>query len=293
MEGPTTLLTLPDGRTLAADDVGAPGGRPVVYVHGTPDSRRARHPDDDLARRLGVRLVAVDRPGFGHSSPDPDGTAASFGADVGRLADHLGLDQFAVLAWSAGAVPALGIGARCASRVSTVGIAAGLVPGPAYEEPAVLAAAHFGQRLLAEMATEMGVEETAAELAPFLVPDPPTLELAREQLRAGDDSVRLAELESVPGALDAMAAGMIDAVRGGLGGLRRDLELQMLPPDVELGSLLVPVRLWYGELDLTAPPAYGRWYVGHLRDATLEVLAGAGHCFPLPRWADLLTALSS
>ena len=45
----------------------------------------------------------------------------------------------------------------------------------------------------------MGAEATAAELAPFLVPDPPTLELAREHLLAGGDPVRLAELESVPG----------------------------------------------------------------------------------------------
>jgi pimeloyl-ACP methyl ester carboxylesterase len=284
---------LPDGRTLAADDVGAPDGRVVVYVHGTPDSRLARHPDDDLARRLGVRLVAVDRPGFGHSSPHLEGTAGSFGSDVGALADHLGIDRFSVLAWSAGAVSALGIGDRCRARVDVVGIAAGLVPGPAYADPAVLEAAHFGQRVLADMAAEMGAEATADELAPYLVPDPPTLELAREQLRASDDHVRLAELESVPGALDAMAAGMVDAVRGGLDGIRRDLALQILEPDVDLGSFPVPVLLWYGELDPTAPPAYGRWYVDHLRDATLDIIAGAGHCFPLPRWADLLAALSA
>src|SRR4051794_24440025 len=42
---------LPDGRRLCFDDVGDPGGPVVVYVHGTPDSRRARHPDDDVTRR--------------------------------------------------------------------------------------------------------------------------------------------------------------------------------------------------------------------------------------------------
>ena len=122
-----------------------------------------------------------------------------------------------------------------AARVSTVGIAAGLVPGPAYEEPAVLAAAHFGQRLLAEMATEMGVEATAAELRPLpraRSPDP----RAGPRSSSAPATTRCAWPSSnpVPGALDAMAAGMIDAVRGGLGGLRRDLELQMLPPDIEL-----------------------------------------------------------
>jgi pimeloyl-ACP methyl ester carboxylesterase len=285
-------VALPDGRTLAADDVGAPDGPAVVYVHGTPDSRLARHPDDGVAHRLGVRLIAVDRPGFGHSSPDPTGTVASFGRDVGVLARELGLEEVGVLGWSAGAVSALGVAASCGPLVRRVGIAAGLPPGPAYDDPAVLDAAADGQRLLVEMAAELGIEATAAELSPYLVPDPPSLDLAREHLRTGSDPVRLAELESVPGALDAMAAAMVDAVRGGLDGIRRDLELQVLPPDIDLDRLEVPVRLWYGDLDPTSPPAYGRWYVDHLPDAELEVLEGAGHCFPIPRWADLLTALA-
>jgi pimeloyl-ACP methyl ester carboxylesterase len=292
VDGPTTRVTLPDGRTLAADDVGAPDGRPVVYVHGTPDSRLARHPDDAIAQRLGVRLVAVDRPGFGHSSPDPAGTVASFGRDVEVLADELGLSDIAVLGWSAGAVAALGVAAACGPRVRTVGIAAGLPPGPAYADPEVLDAAADGQRLVVEMAAEIGIEATAAELSPYLVPDPPSLDLAREQLRTGSDPVRLAELDSVPGGLDAMAAAMVDAVRGGLAGIRRDLELQVLPPDIDLDAIQVPVRLWYGSLDPTSPPAYGRWYADHLPNAELEVLEGAGHCFPLPRWAELLAELT-
>jgi pimeloyl-ACP methyl ester carboxylesterase len=239
VDGPTTLVALPDGRTLAADDVGAPDGRPLIYVHGTPDSRLARHPDDGIARRLGVRLVAIDRPGFGHSSPDPAGTVASFGRDVGVLGRELGLEDVAVLGWSAGAVAALGVAAACGPLVRTVGIAAGLPPGPAYDDPEVLDAAAEGQRLLVEM-----------------------------------------------------AAAMVDAVRGGLDGIRRDLELQVLPPDIDLSRIEVPVRLWYGELDQTSPPTFGRWYADHLPNATLEVLGGAGHCFPLPRWEDLLASLT-
>jgi pimeloyl-ACP methyl ester carboxylesterase len=286
-------VPLSDGRVLAADDVGDPAGRPLVYVHGTPDSRLARHPDDDIARRLGVRLVAVDRPGFGHSTPDPSGTVGSFGDDVGALADHLGLDPFAVLGWSAGALPALGVAARLGSRVRAVGIAAGLPPGPAYADADVRAAANDGQRMVIDMGAELGAAATAAELATYRVPDPPTVELAREHLLSGDDPVRLAEVRSVPGSLDVMAAAMIDAVRGGLDGLRRDLELQILPPDVDLRVVVAPVRLWFGSLDPTAPPAFGRWYAEHLPSATLEVLDGAGHCFPLPRWAELLGALTS
>jgi pimeloyl-ACP methyl ester carboxylesterase len=56
---------------VAVDDVGDPAGVVVVYLHGTPDSRLSRHPDDALAARAGVRLLALDRPGYGRTSPLP------------------------------------------------------------------------------------------------------------------------------------------------------------------------------------------------------------------------------
>jgi pimeloyl-ACP methyl ester carboxylesterase len=56
---------------MAVDEVGDPAGAPVLYLHGTPDSRLARHPDDGLAAAAGVRLLAIDRPGYGGSSPLP------------------------------------------------------------------------------------------------------------------------------------------------------------------------------------------------------------------------------
>ena len=58
-------LELDDGRGVAYESWGDPNGRPVVFAHGTGDSRLARHPDDGLTASLGVRLVTVDRPGQG------------------------------------------------------------------------------------------------------------------------------------------------------------------------------------------------------------------------------------
>ncbi len=81
MPDPRTV-ELPDGRLLAYDDLGDPAGVPVAYHHGTPDSRRARHPDDDLAAAAGVRLLAIDRPGIGGSSPHPTRTLGSFADDL-------------------------------------------------------------------------------------------------------------------------------------------------------------------------------------------------------------------
>jgi pimeloyl-ACP methyl ester carboxylesterase len=65
-------LQLPDGRALAYETWGDPSGAPVLFAHGTGDSRLARHPDDAIAaglRRLAARLprcTAIAWPDGGH-----------------------------------------------------------------------------------------------------------------------------------------------------------------------------------------------------------------------------------
>lgn len=56
-------IRLRDGRQLAYEIWGDPDGTPVVFHHGTGDSRLARHPNETLTRDAGIRLVTVDRPG--------------------------------------------------------------------------------------------------------------------------------------------------------------------------------------------------------------------------------------
>jgi len=62
---------LPDGRLIRYDDDGPAGGYPILYFHGTPSSRLDFNMfgSESLAQRLGVRVVAVDRPGCGAVPP--------------------------------------------------------------------------------------------------------------------------------------------------------------------------------------------------------------------------------
>ena len=287
------ILSLADGRALCFDDVGDPSGSPVLLVHGTPDSRRARHPDDGVTAAAGVRLIAVDRPGSGGSTPHPEGTVGSFADDAATLAAHLGIGRWAVLGWSAGALHALAVAARHPSLTTVVGITAGLPPFAAYADPGVLDGASDSRLVVAELGADLGPSATAEMLAPLLVPVPCTRELALEHLTGGMDPVRRAELDAVPGSLDVMAAALCDSVTSGLAGVTRDIELQVEPPDIDLTAVGGPVLLWYGTEDTTAPPSFGRWLAEHLPDATLEVVDGAGHALVLPRWVPILRTLAA
>jgi pimeloyl-ACP methyl ester carboxylesterase len=72
----------PDGRTLAVEEAGDPGGRPVLVHNGTPNSRHLCGPAADDAAARGLRLIGYDRPGYGGSTPRPGRTVADCASDV-------------------------------------------------------------------------------------------------------------------------------------------------------------------------------------------------------------------
>lgn len=64
-------FVLHDGRTVAYEDTGDQHGIPVLFQHGTGDSRLCKYPDDSITKQLGIRLITADRPGVGASAIYP------------------------------------------------------------------------------------------------------------------------------------------------------------------------------------------------------------------------------
>ncbi|KAI4209520.1 MAG: hypothetical protein LQ351_007555 [Letrouitia transgressa] len=100
-------LTLPDGRTLGYGDFGDPSGYPLLWFHGFPASRLEALGVSKIARRLNIRLIALDRPGFGLSTFQPGRTIVDWPADVLAFARHANLKRFIVLGSSGGGPYAL------------------------------------------------------------------------------------------------------------------------------------------------------------------------------------------
>lgn len=285
------LVPLPDGRELAVDDLGDPGGAPVLYLHGAPDSRLSRHPDDALTAAAGVRLLAVDRPGIGRSTAHPGRTLGSVADDLAAVLAAVGVERAAVLGWSAGAPFAVALAARHPALVTAVGLVAPLVPVTAYADPAVAEAAGPGRRLFAEMAAEMAPDEVAAEVAPYLLPDPATPEAVAEQMDAEADPARADDLAGLPGGGAHLVAATVEAVALGRAGLHEEVATQAAAPDVDLAAATAPATVWSGALDEVSPPAFGRWWAEVLGGDHVVVPA-AGHALALPRWTEVLRTLT-
>ncbi|EAS37463.3 uncharacterized protein CIMG_02817 [Coccidioides immitis RS] len=120
---------LPDGRKLGYAQYGSPNGRAILYLHGLPGSRVEAACFEELGLKLGARIIAADRPGFGWSSPHPSHTLLDHPRDLERLAEHLVLDEYGVLGISGGGPYAL----ACAfslphEKLKCVSIVCGLGP---------------------------------------------------------------------------------------------------------------------------------------------------------------------
>ncbi|MGH2871252.1 MAG: alpha/beta fold hydrolase [Solirubrobacteraceae bacterium] len=98
-----TEVKLGNGVTLAYDEAGERGRRPLVLVHGVSMSRRYfREQLGPLSGELHV--VAVDLRAHGDSEKVQSGhTIAQYGRDLGLFLDALGVKRPVLLGWSMGA----------------------------------------------------------------------------------------------------------------------------------------------------------------------------------------------
>ena len=95
-------ITLKDGRILGYAEVGNPDNQTLFWFHGGGSSRYEISFIEEIAKISNIHVVAADRPGIGLSTFQKNRTLLDWPMDVKELADHLGIDKFAVAGVSGG-----------------------------------------------------------------------------------------------------------------------------------------------------------------------------------------------
>ena len=85
-------IAVGENRRLGFAEFGAPQGRPMFWLHGTPGARRQIPVEARVfAERENIRLIGVDRPGIGSSTSHDYGCILDFADDMRTIADTLGV----------------------------------------------------------------------------------------------------------------------------------------------------------------------------------------------------------
>jgi len=121
-------LVLRDGRNLEVREYGDPSGHPVVFFHGLIGSYHQASYIAEPARRLGLRIIAPNRPGVGKSDFVARRTALEAVPDIEALTSALEVQDFSVIGISGGAAYALAMVERLGARVRTATLISGMGP---------------------------------------------------------------------------------------------------------------------------------------------------------------------
>jgi pimeloyl-ACP methyl ester carboxylesterase len=269
-----STVTLRDGRTLEYADLGDPGGRPVLYFHGTPGTAGAAAIFAEAMPDRGVRLVAVTRPGYGASTTTPPGLTPA-AADAVELADQLGLGEIDATGTSGGAPYALALAALAPERVRQVAVLGG--PGshaqvtPEDLDEADLRAIDLMADGDADGATALLMEWTEKFFGPMQQMSPEEFHLELEKTRPPGENW----FEDKPHLLPVFEADFRRGIAT-FDGFVRDNLSWLGAWDFDLADVRTPVRLVHGESDRMVPARHGQWLHERLPDSEVRVVRG-GH----------------
>lgn len=284
---------LPDGRKLGYDEYGAPDGKPIFYLHGSPSSRLEAklYISEDLLQSLNVRLIAADRPGMGLSGFQPNLNLLDFPRDLLALADHLNIERFSILAYSLGGPYGLACAFAIPERLTQVGIVSGAA---LFSEPELMMNINKGTRKFLTMPRET---PTLARFFLWMMLGVMP-RIAPKKFIAGASAVLPETDRAVVAGNHNFQDGFIrmvhEATRQGTRGAFHESLLSVTDFGFRLQEIQTPIHLWHGEADQNIPVAMARFVESAVPKCEAEFYPDEGHLSLFSkRSAEIIRTLTS
>ncbi len=274
MSSPELLesVKLSDGRSLSFARFGDPSGKPVFYFHGFPGSRLEPQSNHDAFLKAGIQLLALDRPGIGHSTRKNKRKLLDWPDDVVEIAKILKLEKFSILGVSGGGPYALACARAIPGYLNKVTVACGLGP---IDAPNATSGMMLSNRVLfrygkffppvLHLSTFLMVRQLSSKPAKGLkkfvegLPEPDRLVFSKTD------------------AQDFVAASAVEGVRQGSGPLLEEIGIYSRSWGFKLEDLNVPVSLFQGEVDIDVPASMARHQASLIPDCEINLYPDDGH----------------
>ena len=272
--GPTVqTLEAPSGRTLAYVDDGQADWTPVVFFGGSGTSVRVMNLLEfahTLRGELELRLISVERNGFGQTPFDPALGYADYAEDVEAVLDELGVEEFIAFGISGGSPYLTEFVSRNPDRVISIHLASALSETPA-------------DSFICDLADDPGTTGFLAQNPQVwfaFSPDSPVQQVPGLQDEAYDDAARTFFIAGQGGAPDP---------------LLHEFDLYCNQPLADVSAVEAPVHLYYGEDDETTPPDFHIpvWQSIFPNVTNVRLYDGLGHDTQYRHWDQVMVDMAT
>jgi len=279
---------LKDGRRLGYAEYGPASGHPLLWFHGTPGARKQVPPEArDLAYERKIRIIALERPGIGDSTPHAYEAIAQWADDVEAFCDAKGIEVFDVVGLSGGGPYALACAHAFPERISGVAILGGIAPatGPEAAEGGITTPTRIFSPILTVVRPPLNI--AMRRLFRFLEPRAGrVLKIALGMMPPGDQ-----RLFEDPATRQMFIEDLVQGSRNQMQAIFLDGRLFGRDWGFSLKDISSRVHMWYGDADKIVPLEHGKHMAELIPDAVFRVRHDEGHLGGLGAFREVIDAI--
>jgi pimeloyl-ACP methyl ester carboxylesterase/DNA-binding CsgD family transcriptional regulator len=280
------FMVLPDHRVLSWFEYGCPEGKPLLVMENQAGNMPCHEPHHDWYVSQGLRVLVVVRPGFGISSPCPNGSFVDFADDLRYFCERLNLQQPILAGYCFGGPYALAAAARYPSLFQQVGVIGSLVPWQ-YMHSGQLDPMH--DRLLKMVDRDPRIFISLGKMALRGVNRSPEKFFSffsrfldpKDASLINDPAVQAITLPQLRQRWFQGARVIID-----------DYLRVLRPWKFELTDITIPTQVWHGALDRSVQVESARAMAEAIPGAQFHVLENQGRYPVIECWQEFVEALA-
>jgi pimeloyl-ACP methyl ester carboxylesterase/DNA-binding CsgD family transcriptional regulator len=272
------------GRRVAYRQYGT-GPKSIIYFHESASSSRLLPGTAQLADRLGLTIIAPERPGSAFSDPVERYDFSTTASDVAHLLGELDIDRVGLIGFISGGAHALATASHLGDRAAHLMLVS--ARGPSVYAPddqgplAVLRRRLLQQPWLLSTFFNILRNRAGAETNARLLKN-----------IYGGVSKDLELLEQRADILDHIVGCTLENMTVSAAGIAGEVRCFADPTPVDLAAITAPITIWHGSKDQVAPLAELRDALGDL-DFDLREFEERGSLILYDHWEEILERLAN
>ena len=268
-------ILLKDGRKLGFHQYGDWRGYPIIALHGTPGSRIWFEENDPISLELGIRLITIDRPGYGLSDKKNKRTITCFNSDINELIEKLELKQFSIFGVSGGGAYALAFASINDPNLYKAGMVASVFEFEGGRPPKAMCRPNRIGFFLAKYFPWMLRFNFNQQKK--LLEENPDLYIRSSQKHTSHLSTSDREIMLNEDASKSMARHLKEAFRNSAEEAVSELKLLGSSWGFSPSEVKIPIEVWHGTSDTLSPISGLRRYIEKIPISNTHFINEKGH----------------